>query len=79
MQSFIEIACNFLCKNPESIYFWVVFYLCGVIELEWGLLCYSPEMGSHLLFIALIIRVIQFIIVTCMKYKSYESTCKYGP
>ena len=32
-----------------------VFYLCGFIQFEWGLLCYSPEMGSHLLLITLVI------------------------
>lgn len=33
----------------------LVFYLCGVIQFERGLLCYSPEMSSHLLLITFII------------------------
>lgn len=40
-------------------------YLCGVIQFERGLLCYSPEMSSHLLFVTLIVGVIQLIVVTC--------------
>lgn len=40
-------------------------YLCGVIQFKRGLLCYSPEMSSHLLFITLVVRVIQLIVVTC--------------
>ena len=34
---------------------WQVFYLCGVIQFEWGLLCYSPEMGPHLLLVTLVV------------------------
>lgn len=39
-------------------------YLCGVVQFKRGLLCYSPEVSSHLLFITLIVRVVQLIVVT---------------
>lgn len=34
------------------------------VQFEWGLFCHSPQMGFHLLLIALIIRLIQVIVIT---------------
>ena len=63
------LVCASIMEAQETCVSAGVLYLAGVIQFEWGLLCHSPEMGFHLLFITLIIRVIQLIVISCSRHR----------
>ena len=64
LQFLVMSAClNFHHRKHRKGMCWQLFYLCGVIQFEWGLFCYSSEVSSHLFLITFILVDLRLVVL----------------